>query len=73
MRDRANELAPSASQQNWKDARQFFRSGGAGEWRQRLTDADLAAYDARVAGLIDAGLAGWAHGGRLASGVDPAR
>jgi hypothetical protein len=73
MRDRASELAPSASQQNWKDVRQFFRSGGTGEWRQRLTDADLAAYDARVAALVPADLAGWAHGGRLASGVDPAR
>jgi len=73
MRDRASELAPSASQQNWKNVRQFFRSGGAGEWRQRLTDADLAVYDARVAGLVDPELAGWAHGGRLASAVDPGR
>jgi hypothetical protein len=73
MRDRASELAPSASQQNWKDVRRFFRSGGAGEWRQRLTDADLAAYDARVSGLVGADLASWAHGGRLASAVDPAR
>jgi len=73
MRDRASELAPSASQQNWKDVRRFFRSGGAGEWRQRLTDADLAAYDTRVAALVAADLAGWAHSGRLASAVDPDR
>ena len=73
MRDRARELAPEASQGNWKDVRGFFRSGGTGEWRQRLTDADLAAYEARVASLVGTDLAAWAHGGRLASGVDPDR
>jgi len=73
MRERASELAPAASQQNWKDAREFFRSGGSGEWRARLTDADLAAYEARVAALVGADLAAWAHGGRLASGIDPDR
>ena len=73
MRDRARELAPEASQGNWKDVRGFFRSGGAGEWRHRLTDADLAAYEARVASLVGTDLAAWAHGGRLASGVDPDR
>jgi hypothetical protein len=71
MRERAGELAPAASQRNWKDVRGFFRSGGVGEWRQRVTDADLAAYEARVAALVDADLAAWAHRGRLASGIDP--
>jgi aryl sulfotransferase len=73
MRERAGELAPAASQQNWKDVRAFFRSGGSGEWRQRVTDADLQAYDARVASLVDAELGAWAHGGRVASGIDPDR
>ncbi len=73
MRERASELAPVVSQGNWKDPRGFFRSGGSGEWRARLTDADLVAYEARVRALADADLARWAHGGRLASGVDPQR
>jgi aryl sulfotransferase len=73
MRERAAEVAPGASQGNWKDVRAFFRSGGSGEWRARLSAADLAAYEARVAQLVGADLAGWMHGGRLASGVDPAR
>ena len=73
MRERASELAPEASFGNWKDVQGFFRSGGTGEWRARLTPGDLAAYDARVAGLVEADLAAWAHGGRLASGVDPDR
>jgi hypothetical protein len=73
MRERAAEVAPNASQGAWKDVRAFFRSGGAGEWRPRLSAADLAAYEARVAALVSPELAAWVHGGRLASGVDPER
>jgi aryl sulfotransferase len=73
MRERGADVAPSASHGMWKDARAFFRSGGTGEWRARLAAADLAAYEARVAELVDPDLAAWAHGGRLASGVDPER
>ena len=73
MRERAAEVAPSATQGMWKDAAAFFRRGGTGEWRGRLPAADLAAYEARVAELAAPDLAAWAHGGRLASGVDPER
>jgi hypothetical protein len=73
MRERGAEVAPVASQGIWKDARAFFRSGGSGEWRDRVSPADLAAYEARVAQLAGPDLAAWAHGGRLASGVDPER
>jgi hypothetical protein len=73
MRERGAEVAPVASQGIWKDARAFFRSGGSGEWRDRVSAADLAAYEARVAALVGPDLAAWAHGGRLASGVDPGR
>jgi hypothetical protein len=71
MRERAADVAPSASQGTWKDVRAFFRSGGSGEWRERVSAADLAAYEARVAALVGPDLAAWAHGGWLASGVDP--
>jgi hypothetical protein len=72
MRDRGADVAPNASQQgHWKDVRAFFRSGGSGEWRDRLSAADLVAYEARVATLVDPDLAAWAHGGRLGSGIDP--
>jgi hypothetical protein len=73
MRERAAEVVPSASLGTWQDVHAFFRSGGSGEWRDRLDAADLAAYEARVADLISPELAAWAHGGRLASGVDPER
>ena len=71
MRERAAEVAPDVSQGHWKDVRAFFRSGGTGEWRDRLSAADLAVYEARVGELVGPDLAAWAHGGRLASGVDP--
>jgi hypothetical protein len=74
MRERGAEVAPTTFQQgHWKDVRAFFRSGGSGEWRERVSAADLAAYEARVAALVGPDLAAWVHGGRLASGVDPAR
>lgn len=73
MRERAAELAPEASFGNWKDVQGFFRRGGGGEWRERLTDDELAAYQARVAALVEPDLAAWVHGGRLGSGVDPGR
>ena len=71
MRERAAEVAPGAPQARLKDTRAFFRSGGTGEWCARLSAADLAAYEARVAELVDPELAAWAHSGRLASGIDP--
>jgi hypothetical protein len=73
MRERAADVAPNASQGQWKDVRAFFRRGGTGEWRTHLAAADLAAYEARVAALVGPELAAWAHDGRLASGIDPAR
>jgi aryl sulfotransferase len=72
MRERGADVAPTTFQQgHWKDVRAFFRSGGSGEWRARLSAADLAAYEARVAARVGPDLAAWIHGGRLASGVDP--
>jgi hypothetical protein len=76
MRERAADDAPLASpgtRGSWKDPSAFFRSGGFGEWRDRVSPADLAAYEARVAQLVGPDLAAWAHGGRLASGANPDR
>jgi aryl sulfotransferase len=70
MRERSADDAPNARRGTWKDVGAFFRSGGSGEWRERLSAAGLAAYEARVAQLVGPDLAVWAHGGRLASGID---
>jgi aryl sulfotransferase len=71
MRERAERLAPSASQKNWKDTTRFFRRGGFGEWRAYVTPEDERAYEARIA-AIDPALAAWMHRGRIASAIDPA-
>ena len=60
MRERAAVDGPNASLGTWKDVRAFFRSGGSGEWRERVSAADLAAYEARVAQLAGPDLAAWA-------------
>jgi hypothetical protein len=46
MRARARELAPESSRDNWKDASAFFRSGGFGEWRDRMDERLAADYGA---------------------------
>ncbi len=73
MRERAKELAPDTSKSHWRDTRRFFRSGQSGQWHERMTAADRAAYDRRVAELVDPDLAAWAHHGRssLSSRVEP--
>ncbi len=71
MRTRADEVAPNAGK-IWKDTAAFFRSGGSGEWRTRVTNADLDEYDAVVAATVDPDLAQWVHRGRIASGIEPA-
>jgi len=71
MRARADQIVPSASTGVWRSVAGFLRAGASGEWRDRVSDADTIAYDARVAALIPPDLARWAHLGRRQSGVDP--
>ncbi len=69
MRDRAEEVAPSASQRLWRDASRFIRTGGTGEWRA-LTTPDLdELYQQRVEALAAPDLARWVHEGTRAGEV----
>ncbi len=72
MRARAGDVAPNAGA-IWRDDQAFFRAGGFGEWRTRATKEDLADYDTAVKALAPPDLASWAHEGRLASGIAPAK
>jgi hypothetical protein len=63
MRDRASEVAPSASLGVWRDVRRFIRTGGRGEWRSLVTAEDEALYEARVADLVPSDVARWVHDG----------
>jgi len=72
MRARAGELAPVASHANWRDNDAFFRSGALGEGRATMSADHQAAYDARLAALVEPRVGAWIGAGRIASGVDPA-
>lgn len=63
MRERSDEVAPSASLGLWRDTSRFIRNGGTGEWRVFTGPEDDAHYGERVASLIDIDLARWVHGG----------
>jgi hypothetical protein len=71
MRERAPEVVPSASLGVFRSVDLFLRAGSTGEWAGRVTDDDLATYDARVAELAPPDLARWADEGRIGSGIDP--
>jgi hypothetical protein len=72
MRARAGELAPVASHANWRDNDAFFRSGTLGEGQATMSADHQAAYDARLAALVEPRVGAWIGAGRIASGVDPA-
>ena len=71
MRARADEVVPSASLGTFKSTSAFLRAGATGEWRTRVSPEDEARYEERVASLVPADLAVWAHLGRSGSGIDP--
>jgi len=72
MRDRAEEVMPNAGA-IWRDDGAFFRAGSFGEWRTRVNEDVLGEYDRTVRDIASPELATWAHYGRLACGIDPAR
>ncbi len=61
MRERADHLAPNATERIWRDNRQFFHRAGMGEWRDLLDAEDLRRYRARVNQLATSDLAEWVH------------
>jgi Sulfotransferase domain len=71
MRERADDVVPSASLGLWRNTTGFLRAGASGQWRERATEEDMARYVQRVASLVPPDLAAWAHLGRLGSGGDP--
>jgi aryl sulfotransferase len=71
MRERADEVVPSASLGQWKDTAAFLRAGASGEWHELVTDDGLEMYEQRVASLATADLAAWTHLGRIRSGIEP--
>jgi hypothetical protein len=67
MKDRADDLVPSAESNLWHSNREFFHRGSSGQWRDLLGAEDLCRYEQRVAELVPPDLAVWAHGGWAAT------
>ncbi|MDQ1396336.1 MAG: aryl sulfotransferase [Acidimicrobiaceae bacterium] len=65
MKGRANELVPDVRHRFWRSNEDFFHRGANGQWREILDDDALRRYDERVAALVPADLAHWAHHGWL--------
>ena len=52
MKANAARFTPSAGQGFWRNDAGFFDSATSNKWQGRLNDAQLAAYDARIAELM---------------------
>lgn len=52
MKSRAKSYAPEGGKGIWKSDTAFFDSGGTDKWRSAFTDAQVAAYDARLSELM---------------------
>jgi aryl sulfotransferase len=65
MRQRADDLVPDVGNRIWRSNREFFHRGYSGQWRDWLDAAALRRYHDRVAELVPADLAAWAHAGWL--------
>ncbi len=63
MKQRSAMFAPEAGMGFFKDEAAFFRKGGTERWRGHLTEADLAAYAARLADLLPADQRLWLERG----------
>lgn len=59
MRMNAERHAPESGRGFWKTESGFFASGRSGQWQEKLTSAQIAAFDARLAELLPADEAQW--------------
>lgn len=59
------DLMPQTKVMFAEGSQRFFNKGTNGRWRDVLTDADLALYQAKVRQKLSPALAAWLEGGRL--------
>ena len=71
MRGNADRLVPTAGV--FKSNAAFFRRGRSGAGREVLSDAEVARYHDRVAGLAPPDLLAWLHGAGRSHGPGPRR
>jgi hypothetical protein len=67
MKADAKGVAPNADQTFWRSTDDFFRAGTNGQWRDAMSDADLARYEQKIHELVaDDDFAHWLHHGTSA-------
>ena len=59
MKQAAEQFAPMSGTGLWKAERNFFASGRSAEWKEKLSAAEQAAFDARLAELLPPDEAAW--------------
>jgi aryl sulfotransferase len=59
MKQAAEQFAPMTGTGLWKAEQDFFARGRSGEWKEKLSAAELAAFDARLAQLLPPYEAAW--------------
>lgn len=70
MKSHADRTAPNTDQEIWHANADFFRKGRSGQWREALSEANLALYDEAKSARYPAELVAWLEGGAKATG-DP--
>lgn len=65
MKANATQLAPQVTDDVWHDPGQFFHKGESGQWRELLTEDDLALYRRVMDERLEPDLAHWLEHGRL--------
>jgi aryl sulfotransferase len=68
MQKNADQFVPVAGVGFWKEDRRFFATGKSEQWKGRLSPAQLAAFDARLAELVTPEQAHWLLNGSLSNG-----
>lgn len=65
MKANADRLAPQVTDDVWRDPGEFFHRGESGQWRELLSEEDLALYREILAERVEPELAHWLEHGRL--------
>lgn len=65
MKNKADQFAPNAGNNVWKKETDFFRNGTNEQWREFMTEADIAHYNDRMTELLPADAVAWMENGSV--------
>lgn len=59
MRSKADQFAPASGSGMWKTETNFFANGSNAQWKEVLSEDDVAEFDKRLGELLSADEAHW--------------